>query len=118
VKFAHSDLLDACAGEVFDAIVSNPPYIAESEVLEKQVGEFEPSLALFAGATGYEVYERLIPQAQSALRADGLLAMEIGFEQSARLAELLQDWKDVAFVDDLQGIPRVALAWKGARRCG
>ena len=113
VKFAQSDLLDACAGEAFDAIVSNPPYIAESEVLEKQVREFEPSFALFAGATGYEVYERLIPQAWNSLHAGGLLALEMGFGQSARLAELLQAWKNVELVNDLQGIPRVALARRG-----
>jgi release factor glutamine methyltransferase len=116
LRFVHSDLLDACAGEVFDVIVSNPPYIAESEILERQVQEFEPSLALFAGATGYEVYERLIPQAQRFLCTNGLLAMEIGFGQSARLEELLHDWKNVEFIKDLQGIPRVALAWKDITR--
>jgi len=110
VKFVESDLLGACAGESFDAIVSNPPYIANDEVLELQVREFEPSLALFAGSTGYEVYERLIAQTWSALHADGLLAMEIGFGQRERIAELLAAWKSVEFVDDLQGIPRVVLA--------
>jgi len=112
VKFVESDLLAACAGESFDVIVSNPPYIAdaERESLEMQVRGFEPALALFAGASGYEVYERLIPQAWSALRVDGLLAMETGFGQSARMAELLDAWKSVAFMDDLAGIPRVVLA--------
>jgi release factor glutamine methyltransferase len=114
VRFLQSNLLSACAGEVFDVIVSNPPYIAESEVLEKQVREFEPALALFAGSTGYEVYERLIPQAWNSLRSYGLLAMEMGFGQSTRLAEMLQAWKNVEFVNDLQGIPRVVLARRGA----
>jgi release factor glutamine methyltransferase len=113
VKFLQSDLLDACAGEVFDAIVSNPPYIADSEILEKQVREFEPALALFAGSTGFEIYERLIPQAWNSLHAGGLLALEMGFEQSARIAELLREWKNVEFVDDLQSIPRVVLARRG-----
>ena len=113
VKFAHSDLLGACAGEVFDAIVSNPPYIAESEILEKQVREFEPSLALFAGPTGYEIYERLIPQAHNSLCANGLLALEIGFGQNVRAVELLRAWECVELVGDLQGIPRVALARRG-----
>lgn len=112
VQFVESDLLAVCAGEAFDVIVSNPPYIAESERegLEVQVREFEPALALFADTTGYEIYERLIPQAWNSLRPGGLLAMEIGFGQSARLAELLQAWQDVEFMNDLQGIPRVALA--------
>lgn len=114
VKFLESDLLNTCAEESFDAIVSNPPYIADSEVLEKQVREFEPALALFAGSTGYEVYERLIPQALHSLCDGGLLAMEMGFGQSARLAELLRSWQKVEFVGDLQGIPRVVSARKGA----
>jgi release factor glutamine methyltransferase len=110
VQFIESDLLSACAGESFDGIVSNPPYIADSEVLEKQVREFEPALALFAGGTGYEIYERLIPQAWNQLQSGGLLAMEIGFGQSARLMELLAAWQSVEFIHDLQGIPRVVLA--------
>jgi release factor glutamine methyltransferase len=115
VRFLRSDLLDACAGEVFDAIVSNPPYIVEGEreSLELQVREFEPSLALFAGSTGYEVYERLIPRAWNSLHTGGLLAMEMGYGQSVRVVELLQAWKCVEIVDDLQGIPRVALALRG-----
>ncbi len=113
VRFLQSDLLDACAGEVFDAIVSNPPYIADSEILEKQVREFEPPLALFAGNTGYELYERLIPQAWDSLQAGGLLALEMGFGQSVHVTEMLRAWKCVELVDDLQGIARVVLAHRG-----
>ncbi|HEY0307998.1 MAG TPA: peptide chain release factor N(5)-glutamine methyltransferase [Acidobacteriaceae bacterium] len=112
VKFLQSDLLAACAGERFDAVVSNPPYIADAErpTLDVQVREFEPASALFAGDTGYEIYERLIPQAWDALPPNGLLAMEMGFGQHTRLVELLSAWRDVELVDDLQGIPRVVLA--------
>ncbi|MDR3734950.1 MAG: peptide chain release factor N(5)-glutamine methyltransferase [Acidobacteriaceae bacterium] len=115
VRFLQSDLLAACAGEMFDAVVSNPPYIADAEraTLDVQVREFEPAGALFAGPSGYEVYERLIPQAWDALQPGGLLALEMGFGQSARLAELLSVWQGVELVDDLQGIPRVALARRG-----
>jgi len=60
----ESDLLDAVEGERFDAIVSNPPYIPESDrsSLHAQVWEYEPARALFAGADGLDIYERLIPQ--------------------------------------------------------
>jgi release factor glutamine methyltransferase len=67
VRFVESDLLSAVAGERFDWVVANPPYVAEDEELEAQVREWEPHAALFAGATGLEVYERLIPQAWEAL---------------------------------------------------
>jgi release factor glutamine methyltransferase len=112
VRFLRSDLLSAVAGEQFDAVVSNPPYVAEVDwgTLEPQVVDYEPASALFAGPTGLDVYERLIPQAQTALKPGGWLLMEIGQGQRAALAQLLSGWDDVNFIDDLQGIPRVACA--------
>jgi release factor glutamine methyltransferase len=115
VRFLASDLLTALTPAErhgrFDAIVSNPPYVSitDARELHPQVREYEPSSALFAGADGLEVYRRMIPQASEALKPGGLLAMEIGHGQKEALAILLAGWKEVAFVDDLQGIPRVAL---------
>ncbi|MGC2301606.1 MAG: peptide chain release factor N(5)-glutamine methyltransferase [Acidobacteriaceae bacterium] len=114
VRLVESDLLRAVGGEKLEVVVSNPPYVAEGEVLEAQVGEYEPRVALFAGATGLEVYRRLIPEAWVALAPDGWLLMEIGHGQRAGLAELLRDWDGVEFVADLQGIPRVAIAQRRA----
>lgn len=110
IRFVESDLLAAVAGEGFDAIVSNPPYIAASEVLEAQVRDFEPASALFAGPTGLEIYQRLIPEAHAALKADGWLLLEIGHSQREAIHQLLAAWHNVSFVADLQGIPRVACA--------
>ena len=96
----------------FDAIVSNPPYIPESDrgSLHPQVRAFEPPGALFAGHDGLEIYRRLIPQAAAALAPDGLLALEIGAGQRESLADLLAGWRALQFLNDLQRIPRVALA--------
>ena len=110
VRFVESDLLSAVRGERFDVVVSNPPYVRDDEVLETQVREFEPRAALFAGPTGLEVYERLIPEAREALVPGRWLLMEIGHGQRDALANLLRDWDGVEFVADLQGIPRVAIA--------
>ena len=116
VRFLASDLLASLsspeAHASFDAIVSNPPYVSTSDApeLHPQVREYEPSSALFAGADGLEVYRRLIPQASEALKPGGLLSFEIGHGQKEALSRLLIGWKDVAFIEDLQGIPRVALA--------
>ena len=110
IRFCESDLLEAVAGERFDMIVSNPPYVAEDEVLEPQVRDYEPASALFAGAEGLDVYRRLIPQAQAALNPGGWLLLEIGHGQRGALTKLLADWNNVSFVADLQGIPRVACA--------
>jgi release factor glutamine methyltransferase len=115
IRFVESDLLAAVAGEIFDAIVSNPPYVATSEILEPQVRDFEPAGALFAGATGLEIYRRLIPQAHAALNADGWLLLEIGDGQRDAIHQLLAGWSNVSFVADLQGIPRVACAQRSGR---
>jgi release factor glutamine methyltransferase len=119
VRFVQSDLLAALtpevdAGGLFDIIVSNPPYVpaADAATMQPEVVDHEPHLALFAGDDGLEVYQRLIPQADAALRSGGLLAMEFGFGQKNALATLLDGWDDVRFLDDYAGIPRIALASK------
>lgn len=112
MEFLESDLLTAVTGRQFDAVVSNPPYIAleERNTLHPQVSEHEPALALFSGNSGYEIYERLIPQAWNALKPGGWLLMEIGQKQQEHISTLLHGWKSVEFIADLQGIPRVAVA--------
>jgi release factor glutamine methyltransferase len=110
IHFLESDLLAALPGRRFFAIVSNPPYVAASETLEPQVRDYEPHAALFAGPTGLEIYQRLIPQAWQSLVPSGWLLLEIGHDQQPALADLLTGWDDVAFLPDLQGIPRVAIA--------
>lgn len=116
IRFLKSDLLTGLPENervsTFDAIVSNPPYIPERDrsSLHPQVRDHEPALALFAGPSGLDIYRRLIPAAHAALKPDGLLALEIGHGQSNDLIFLLADWKNVSLRDDLQQIPRVALA--------
>lgn len=114
VRLLPSDLLGAVRGERFDMIVSNPPYVANSELLEAQVRLYEPQQALYAGPTGLEVYRRLIPAAKQALVDGGWLLLEIGHGQRDAVSALLVGWDAVAFLDDLQGIPRVAIARRRA----
>ena len=113
ITFAEIDLLPPDAG-MFDMVCSNPPYIADGEFLETQVVAFEPHAALFAGPTGLEFYQRLLPRAASVLRAGKHLLLEIGFGQSVAIKSLFaaSDWEGPTFLDDLQGIPRVAIAQK------
>jgi len=99
---------------VFDFVVSNPPYIGESEEeqVQLEVRKFEPRSAVFAGPTGIEVIERLVPQAREALRPSGSLVFEISGTIADRVRALLAGWDEVTITDDLQGIPRVARARK------
>jgi release factor glutamine methyltransferase len=107
-----SDLLASIDTADFDVVVANPPYIASGEVLEPQVANYEPHSALYAGPTGLEIYERLIPQAARVLKPGGWLMLEIGYGQSAAVWNLMHGWAGVTLVNDLQGIPRVVLGQK------
>jgi len=108
------DLLACFADEVFDVVVSNPPYVplTARPTLQREVRDHEPHLALFAGNDGLAIYRRLIPEARRVLRPGGLLAMELGIGQHEALREMIQDWREIEFLDDLQGIPRVLICEK------
>jgi release factor glutamine methyltransferase len=114
VRFVLADLLTPFADESFDIVVSNPPYVAESDrdSLQREVRDWEPGLALFAGPRGMAVYERLIPQAWRVLKPGGLLALELGFGQAGAVSELVCDWRGVQVFPDLAGIPRVLVCEK------
>lgn len=111
VKFRQSDLLGAFAGEKFDLVVSNPPYVGrqEWEKVQKEVREHEPDVAVFAGDHGIEIYQRLIPEARAVLQPGGWLLMEIGYSMEVAVRELMDDWDEVSSIPDLQGIPRVVV---------
>ena len=114
IRFLHGDLLGPVAGERFDIVVSNPPYVPRTEraSLAVEVREYEPEMALFAGDDGLDVYRRLVPSGFACLRDGGFIALEIGFGQSSDIVELLKGagFEQIEFVPDLQGIPRVSFA--------
>ncbi len=113
IQFREADLLQG-SGLEFDFVVSNPPYVGESEAdqVQLEVRKFEPRNAVFAGTTGVEVIKRLIPQARAALRPGGWLVMEISGTIAEQTSDLLHDWDEVSILPDLQSIPRVARARK------
>ena len=112
VQFHETDLVRGLELGSFDFVVSNPPYVGESEGdhVQLEVRKFEPRLAVFAGATGLEVISRLIPQARLALKPGGWLVMEISGTIADGVRGLFDGWDDVQITKDLQGIPRVVSA--------
>ncbi len=114
LRFLQGDLLAPIAAEVFDIIVSNPPYVpaAERDTLSVEVRDHEPALALFGGDDGLAIYRRLIPAAFAALAPGGWLALEIGFGQADSVHALLRaaGFSNAQSTPDLQGIPRVVSA--------
>lgn len=113
VEFILCDVTSALDGRSVEMIVSNPPYVplGDRAGLQREVREYEPEAALFAGPTGFEIYERLITDGQRVLRPGGWLVMELGYNSRDRvLAMLGPRWNETRVVPDLAGIPRVLAA--------
>jgi release factor glutamine methyltransferase len=115
VHFHETDLLQGLDPGAFDLVVSNPPYVGESEAdqVQLEVRKAEPRGAVFAGPTGLEVIERLIPQARNTLKPAGWLVIEISGTIARRVEHMLSGWQQVQITNDLQGIPRVVSARNG-----
>ena len=114
IVFHGTDLLSGLPAAPFDIVVSNPPYVgnSEEESVQLEVRNFEPRNAVFAGPTGMEVIERMVPQAHAALAPEGWLVFEISGTIADRVRSLLLSWDAVEIRNDLQGIARVAIARK------
>jgi release factor glutamine methyltransferase len=114
VRFLEEDLLEQVAAGSFDIVISNPPYVPESDraILDVEVRDYEPAQALFAGEDGLAIYLRLIPAAFGALVSGGFVALEIGYGQQEAIHALLASagFSGIEFTEDLQKIPRVVVA--------
>lgn len=115
INFINKDFFDRnhepCAMSQFDIIVSNPPYIASSQInkLQPEI-KYEPRIALDGGGDGLNFYRRLIPDCFSHLEKSGLLIMEIGFNQIEALQNIFQKFQDfeiIEVVKDYNNIERV-----------
>jgi release factor glutamine methyltransferase len=124
IEFICTDLLDELRerqrtandeSQVFDLIVSNPPYVAanEADQLPREVRDHEPAAALFGGPTGIEMYGRLIEEAGELLAARGVLVLELGYNCADGVRAILSSqrvWANISITKDLAGIPRVIAA--------
>lgn len=110
--FACPPIASGC----LDLVLANPPYVSEQEYarLSPEVARFEPKAALVPGETGLEAVSALCPAAAKALKPEGVLVLEIGCSQAARVKEILlsrQGGFSVANVKkDLAGLDRVVVA--------
>lgn len=113
VHLIASDLMEPFAARSMDLIVSNPPYVPAGEKpwLQREVRDYEPSVALFAGGGGFEIYERLVADAVRVLRPGGWLVLELGFGSRERIEGMFgAAWSETRITPDLAGIPRVLAA--------
>lgn len=126
-RLGVTERLTLCQGDLFDAlpskclgtlnyIVSNPPYIPTREIsgLDRNVREYEPSMALDGGADGLDFYRKIIKEASRWLASDGMVFLEIGCEQGAAVRKLLleADMTEIQILQDLEHRDRVAVARK------
>ena len=98
----------------YDIIVSNPPYIESEEIkiLPKEVRN-EPIIALDGGFDGLDFYRIIANEAYKYLKEDGILALEIGYNQKEKVIDLLNKtgkYKDIYCKKDLGGNDRVVIA--------
>ncbi|HCD06970.1 MAG TPA: peptide chain release factor N(5)-glutamine methyltransferase [Lactobacillus sp.] len=93
IFFEQSDLFKDISVQKFDVIVSNPPYIAESEKkdMDASVIKYEPDLALYGQDNGLEFYENIVKQVDNYLNDDGILYMEFGFRQKNAIKQIFYD---------------------------
>lgn len=109
VDFRLGDLLSPFAGETFDMIVSNPPYISREDMLSLQPEvQKEPELALFGGEDGLDFYRRIVHDAPAYLAVGGWLLFEIGCAQAKDVCALMEkDFSELSVYQDLNGLDRV-----------
>lgn len=112
ISFVHSDLLGYFIErkQKFEVIVSNPPYVSETDwkKLDRPVREFEPRTALVAGPTGLEVIRKLVSQSWLCLKPGGFLVFEFGAGQENEILKLFErGWSHPEIFKDYSGWPRV-----------
>lgn len=117
ISFVHADFLNSLKEESFDAVLSNPPYVATSDFqnLQMDVREFEPALALLGGEDGLDCVRKIAYEAGNVLKSGGWCIVEIGEGQSKEAVEIFDKigFEEISTLKDLSGIERVVKArWK------
>jgi len=111
IDFRQGSLFEPAAGECFDLILSNPPYIstADIEKLQPEVRDFEPKSALDGGADGLDFYRLIIPAATQHLNPGGWLLLEVGVGQSVAVTEMFakNGFSAIFSAKDSGGIERI-----------
>ena len=117
IELRHGDLFDPLVPQLdqFDLIVCNPPYVsaAEYEALDRNVKDYEPRIALYAGQDGLDVYRRIGEKVSQFLKPDGVLLLEIGYKQGPAIRDLLERasvFAQIRIDKDLQTHDRVVTA--------
>ncbi len=111
ITWLEGSLLEPWDGVLCDVVVSNPPYVETGAVLDKDVHNYEPHTALFAGADGLDSVRVLCAQVRKVLKNPGLFVCEVGDKQASCVMDMLREagFVSVWCVKDLAGIDRVVV---------
>ena len=116
IELRHGDLFEPLVPQLdlFDLIVSNPPYVtaAQYEALDRNVKDYEPRIALYAGPDGLDVYRKIMEKVSQFLKPDGILLLEIGYQQGPAVRGLLEQtgvFAQIRIDKDLQSHDRVVV---------
>jgi len=121
IRLLCGDLFDPIIPQLgeggFDLIVCNPPYVSASEFekLGKNVKDYEPKSALFAGADGLDIYRRIIEKVDTFLKPDAALMLEIGYSQGQAVRQLFEQagcFSEIKIEKDFNNNDRIAIAKK------
>ena len=113
INFLKSDMFSSLTSEIkYDIIVSNPPYIQSDVVdtLENEVKDFEPRLALDGDVDGMKFYKIIAENYEDYLADNGVLALEIGYDEADDIRALFEG-KNVVIKKDLANLDRVAIIY-------
>jgi release factor glutamine methyltransferase len=114
VRIVESDVMDALEGVKCDVVIANPPYVPDSQILPRDVAEYEPAVALFGGPTGLDIPGRFIDTATRLLKPGGFFAIEHTEDQGDAIASLLsKNFVNIIVHRDLTARPRFTTAIRG-----
>ena len=107
-------MLNPVMNRKFDILVSNPPYIPDSELVDPLVKDNEPNIALFGGIDGMKFYKIILSQARSILKDKYLIAFEHAYDKGDAMKILAKTYFPEATVEvlkDMQGLDRMTLIY-------
>ena len=113
VDFERSDLFEH-VDEMYDVIVSNPPYIPSEEKMEHAVVDFEPHVALFGGEDGLKFYREIFRDCHQVLKDKAFMAFEMGYDQRERMTNLVKEMLPEArfeILKDMNGKDRMLFVY-------
>lgn len=114
IEFVHSNWFTKFNQEKFDAIITNPPYLAQTDIhLQQGDLRFEPKNALISGKSGLEDINLIIEDSIKYLKNNGLLLIEHGFNQRKKITQKLEEFNfvNIVSIKDLQGHYRISGGW-------